>query len=40
MQILVDGLSAKLVGRSINIRHSSLPGFKGAKLYHRAQSAA
>jgi formyltetrahydrofolate deformylase len=36
MQILSDGLSAKLVGRCINIHHSFLPGFKGAKPYHQA----
>ena len=36
MQILSDGLSAKLAGRCINIHHSFLPGFKGAKPYHQA----
>lgn len=36
MQILSDELSAKLVGRCINIHHSFLPGFKGAKPYHQA----
>jgi formyltetrahydrofolate deformylase len=36
MQILSDGLAAKLQGRSINIHHSFLPGFKGAKPYHQA----
>ncbi len=36
MQILSDGLSAKLKGRCINIHHSFLPGFKGAKPYHQA----
>lgn len=36
MQILSDGLSAKLNGRCINIHHSFLPGFKGAKPYHQA----
>lgn len=36
MQILSDSLSAKLAGRCINIHHSFLPGFKGAKPYHRA----
>ncbi|KRE09548.1 formyltetrahydrofolate deformylase [Bosea sp. Root381] len=36
MQILSDGLSAKLLGRCINIHHSFLPGFKGAKPYHQA----
>lgn len=36
MQILSSELSAKLAGRCINIHHSFLPGFKGAKPYHRA----
>jgi formyltetrahydrofolate deformylase len=36
MQVLSDGLSAKLVGRCINIHHSFLPGFKGARPYHQA----
>jgi formyltetrahydrofolate deformylase len=36
MQILSDELSAKLSGRSINIHHSFLPGFKGARPYHQA----
>jgi formyltetrahydrofolate deformylase len=36
MQILSDGLSARLQGRCINIHHSFLPGFKGAKPYHQA----
>jgi formyltetrahydrofolate deformylase len=36
MQILSDGLSAKLSGKCINIHHSFLPGFKGAKPYHQA----
>ena len=36
MQILSDNLSQKLAGRCINIHHSFLPGFKGAKPYHRA----
>jgi len=34
--VLSDGLSAKLTGRCINIHHSFLPGFKGAKPYHQA----
>ena len=38
MQILSDGLAAKLVGRCINIHHSFLPGFKGAKPYHQAHA--
>lgn len=36
MQILSDDLSAYLAGRCINIHHSFLPGFKGAKPYHQA----
>ncbi|MGR4932685.1 formyltetrahydrofolate deformylase [Bradyrhizobium sp. CAR08] len=36
MQILSHGFSAKLWGRCINIHHSFLPGFKGAKPYHQA----
>lgn len=36
MQILSTGLSARLSGRCINIHHSFLPGFTGAKPYHRA----
>ncbi|MDO7634320.1 MAG: formyltetrahydrofolate deformylase [Porticoccaceae bacterium] len=36
MQILSDGLSQQLAGRCINIHHSFLPGFKGAKPYHQA----
>ena len=36
MQILSDSLSKKLSGRVINIHHSFLPGFKGAKPYHQA----
>jgi len=36
MQILSDEMSAKLSGRCINIHHSFLPGFKGAKPYHQA----
>jgi len=38
MQILSDGLAAKLQGRCINIHHSFLPGFKGAKPYHQAHA--
>jgi len=37
MQVLSKDLSMKLSGRCINIHHSFLPGFKGAKPYHRAQ---
>jgi formyltetrahydrofolate deformylase len=36
MQILSDDLSAFLAGRCINIHHSFLPGFKGARPYHQA----
>lgn len=36
MQVLSDTLCRKLDGRVINIHHSFLPGFKGAKPYHRA----
>jgi len=36
MQILSDGLCDQLEGRAINIHHSFLPGFKGAKPYHQA----
>jgi formyltetrahydrofolate deformylase len=36
MQVLSDKLCQKLDGRVINIHHSFLPGFKGAKPYHRA----
>ena len=36
MQILSDGLSRELSGRAINIHHSFLPSFKGAKPYHQA----
>lgn len=36
MQILSDDLCKQLAGRAINIHHSFLPGFKGAKPYHQA----
>ncbi len=36
MQILSDEACAALHGRAINIHHSFLPGFKGAKPYHQA----
>jgi formyltetrahydrofolate deformylase len=36
MQVLSDATCRKLEGRVINIHHSSLPAFKGAKPYHRA----
>src|SRR3546814_11860396 len=38
MQILSDGFSEALAGRCINIHHSFLPSFKGAKPYHQARS--
>jgi formyltetrahydrofolate deformylase len=38
MQILSDGFAAKLQGRCVNIHHSFLPGFKGAKPYHQAHA--
>jgi formyltetrahydrofolate deformylase len=36
MQVLSDALAQKLSGQCINIHHSFLPGFKGAKPYHQA----
>lgn len=36
MQVLSDDLTARLSGRAINIHHSFLPSFKGAKPYHQA----
>ena len=36
MQILSDELSSRHLGKVINIHHSFLPAFKGAKPYHRA----
>lgn len=36
MQILSDDLCRRLAGRAINIHHSFLPSFKGAKPYHQA----
>lgn len=36
MQILSPNLCAQLAGRAINIHHSFLPGFKGAKPYNQA----
>ncbi len=36
MQILSDSLCAELAGRAINIHHSFLPSFKGARPYHQA----
>ena len=36
MQILSDDTCRKLTGKCINIHHSFLPGFKGARPYHQA----
>jgi len=36
MQILSEEVCLELAGRAINIHHSFLPGFKGAKPYHQA----
>ncbi|VVT19149.1 formyltetrahydrofolate deformylase [Rhizobium sp. EC-SD404] len=36
MQVLSDTLSKRLFGKVINIHHSFLPSFKGAKPYHQA----
>ncbi|MDO7867799.1 formyltetrahydrofolate deformylase [Nocardioides jiangxiensis] len=38
MQVLSDDLCSALPGRIINIHHSFLPGFKGAKPYHQAHA--
>jgi formyltetrahydrofolate deformylase len=38
MQVLSDALAQKLNGKCINIHHSFLPGFKGAKPYHQAHT--
>jgi formyltetrahydrofolate deformylase len=38
MQILSDDMASYLSGRCINIHHSFLPGFKGAKPYHQAHA--
>ncbi len=38
MQVLSGGLCEALAGRAINIHHSFLPSFKGAKPYHQAHS--
>lgn len=38
MQILSNDLAGFLSGRCINIHHSFLPGFKGAKPYHQAHA--
>ncbi|MCB9992206.1 MAG: formyltetrahydrofolate deformylase [Hyphomicrobiaceae bacterium] len=36
MQILSDNLATRLYGKVINIHHSFLPSFKGARPYHQA----
>lgn len=36
MQVLSDSLATKMEGRIINIHHSFLPSFKGARPYHQA----
>ncbi len=36
MQVLSDGICQRYQGRIINIHHSFLPGFKGARPYHQA----
>jgi len=38
MQILSDGMCTELSGHAINIHHSFLPSFKGAKPYHQAHA--
>jgi formyltetrahydrofolate deformylase len=38
MQVLSDQLSSRLFGKIINIHHSFLPSFKGAKPYHQAHA--
>lgn len=38
MQVLSADLVERLAGRCVNIHHSFLPGFKGAKPYHRAHA--
>lgn len=38
MQVLSDEACRRLEGRCINIHHSFLPGFKGAKPYHQAHA--
>jgi formyltetrahydrofolate deformylase len=38
MQVLSDQQSAHFAGRCINIHHSFLPGFKGARPYHQAHA--
>lgn len=38
MQVLSDDLCNRLAGRAINIHHSFLPSFKGARPYHQAHA--
>jgi formyltetrahydrofolate deformylase len=38
MQVLSDELCAELTGKAINIHHSFLPSFKGARPYHQAHA--
>ena len=38
MQILSDDMAKRVSGRCINIHHSFLPSFKGAKPYHQAHA--
>lgn len=38
MQVLSDEATERLAGRCINIHHSFLPGFKGARPYHQAHA--
>jgi len=38
MQVLSDDLTRKIEGRCINIHHSFLPSFKGARPYHQAHA--
>ncbi|OIV36528.1 formyltetrahydrofolate deformylase [Mangrovactinospora gilvigrisea] len=38
MQVISDALCRELSGRIINIHHSFLPSFKGAKPYHQAHA--
>ncbi|MEM6555772.1 MAG: formyltetrahydrofolate deformylase [Pseudomonadota bacterium] len=38
MQVLSDAMCQELAGRCINIHHSALPSFKGARPYHQAHA--
>ena len=38
MQVLTDNLCKELSGKAINIHHSFLPSFKGARPYHQAHA--